>query len=194
MGVDELEPMADRGYFKGEEVLACEEARITVYVPHTITSNSKAKGLYDKADLRYIAQDDQDQCPADERLPHRMKSVESGKLVSRYWSSNCRSCALKPKCTPGKERRVSRWQREDVLDAMHARMDRRPEMMRLRHDTVEHPFGTLNRWMGAEPFLMKGLRNVGTEMSLQVLCCHLKWVMNILGVKGLVEAPYALFY
>ena len=111
----------------------------------------------------------------------------------RYWCSHCRSCAPKPKCTTGKERRVTRWVREDVLDAMRERIDRHPHMMRLRRDTVEHPFGTLKRWMGAEHFLMKGLHNVGTEMSLHVLAYNLKRVINILGVERLLRALYALF-
>ena len=193
MGIDTLDAVADRGYFKGEQVLACSEAGITAYVPHTGTSNNKAKGLYDKADFRYIVEDDEYQCPAGERLKRRSTREEYGKQITRYWTSNCGQCGLKPKCTTGKERRVSRWEREDVLEAMRDRLDRRPDMMRLRRDTVEHPFGTLKRWMGAEHFLTKGLHNTGTEMSLNVLAYNLKRVINILGVEGLQRALYALF-
>ena len=193
MGVEELDAVADRGYFKGEEVLACDEAGITVYVPRPRTSNNKAKGLYDKEDFHYIAEDDEVQCPAGERLRRRTNTHDRGKPAARYWTLNCGKCALKPQCTTGKERRVTRWEREDVLDAMDKRLARRPDMMRLRRDTVEHPFGTLKRWMGAEHFLTKGLHNVGTEMSLQVLAYNLKRVMNILGVEGLLRALYALF-
>ncbi len=194
MGVDKLDAVADRGYFKGEEVLACGEAGITVYVPHTTTSNNKAKGLYDKADFRYIVEDDEYQCPAGERLQRRTNTHDHGKPIARYWTLNCGTCAWKTKCTTGKERKVSRWEREDVLDAMRERLDRHPEMMRLRRDTVEHPFGTLKRWMGAEHFLTKGLHNTGTEMSLNVLAYNLKRVINILGVEGLLRALYALFF
>jgi transposase len=193
MEVDDLEVVADRGYFKGEEVLACDEAGIAVYVPRPTTSNNKAKGLYDKEDFHYVAEDDEYQCPAGERLRRRTNTHEHGKPVARYWTLNCGTCALKTKCTTGKERRVTRWEREDVLDAMRARMDRRPEMMRLRRDTVEHPFGTLKRWMGTEHFLTKGLHNTGTEMSLQVLAYNMKRVINILGVEGLLRELYALF-
>ena len=193
LGVDKLDALADRGYYKGEAVVACDEAGITAYVPHTATSNNKAKGLYDKADFRYIVEDDEYQCPAGERLTRHGTREEVGKQITRYWTSNCGQCALKSKCTTGKERRVSRWEREDVLEAMRERLDRRPEMMRLRRDTVEHPFGTLKRWMGAEHFLTKGLHNTGTEMSLHVLAYNLKRVINILGVEGLVRALHALF-
>ena len=192
MGVDELDAVADRGYFKGEEVLACDEAGINTYVPRPTTSNNKAKGLYDKEDFHYIAEDDEYECPAGERLKRRANTHENGKPVARYWSLNCSQCALKSQCTTGQERRVTRWEREDVLDAMRERVDRRPELIRLRRDTAEHPFGTLKRWMGAEHFLTKGLHNVGTEMSLHVLAYNLKRVMNILGVEGLVRALYTL--
>ena len=193
LGVDELDAVADRGYYKGEEVLACEEAGIDTYVPRPTTSNNKAKGLYDKADFHYIAADDEYQCPAGERLKRRTNTHDRGKPVARYWTLNCSACALKTKCTTGTERRVTRWEHEDVLDAMRERLDRHPEMMRLRRDTVEHPFGTLKRWMGAEHFLMKGLHNTGTEMSLHVLAYNLKRVINILGAEGLLRALYALF-
>jgi transposase len=193
MAVDELDAVADRGYFKGEEVLACDEAGITVYVPRPTTSSNKAKGLYDKADFHYIVEDDEYQCPAGQRLRRRTTTDDHGKRIARYWALNCGQCALKPQCTSGKERRVTRWEREDVLDAMRERLDRHPDMMRLRRDTVEHPFGTLKRWMGAEHFLTRGLDNVGTEMSLHVLAYNLKRVMNILGVEGLLQALYALF-
>jgi len=113
MGVEELDAVADRGYFKGEEVLACDEAGITVYVPRPRTSNNKAKGLYDKEDFHYIAEDDEYQCPAGERLRRRTNTHDRGKPVARYWTLNCGKCALKPQCTTGKERRISRWERED---------------------------------------------------------------------------------
>ena len=170
-----------------------EEAGIDTYVPRPTTSNNKAKGLYDKADFHYIAADDEYQCPAGERLKRRTNTHDRGKQVARYWTLNCSACALKTKCTTGIERRVTRWEHEDVLDAMRERLDRHPEMMRLRRNTVEHPFGTLKRWMGAEHFLMKGLHNVGTEMSLHVLAYNLKRVINILGAEGLLRALYALF-
>ena len=193
MGVDKLDAVADRGYFKGEEVLACDEANITVYAPRPATSNNKAKGLYDKEDFHYIVEDDEYECPAGERLSRRTNTNERGKSLARYWTSKCTQCLLKSRCTTGKERRVTRWEREDVLDAMRDRLDRRPDMMRLRRDTVEHPFGTLKRWMGAEHFLTKGLHNTGTEMSLQVLAYNMKRVINLMGVKGLVRALHELF-
>ena len=75
-----------------------------------------------------------------------------------------------------------------MLEAVEARLDKEPERMRVRRQTAEHPFGTLKAWMGYTHFKMKTLNHVGTEMSLHVLAYNLKRVMNILGVKPLIEA------
>ena len=105
----------------------------------------------------------------------------------RYWSSNCRGCARKKQCTPGTERRVTRWEHQDVLDAMQSRLDQTPDAMRVRRCTVEHPYGTIKSWMGWTHFLTKGLERVKTEMSLHVLAYNLKRMMAILGVGGLMR-------
>ncbi|MBN0697971.1 transposase, partial [Pseudomonas aeruginosa] len=99
--------------------------------------------------------------------------------------------ALKEHCTPSSERRVSRWEHEAVLEAMQSRLDQAPEMMRIRRQTVEHPFGTLKSWMGATHFLTKTLDRVSTEMSLHVLAYNLKRVLNVLGSGALMAAMKA---
>ena len=78
-----------------------------------------------------------------ERLIWRMKLEEHGLTVHRYWSSNCETCSLKPQCTTGKERRVTRWEYEAILESMQDRLDSDPEIMRVRGQTVEHPYGML---------------------------------------------------
>src|ERR671912_2870331 len=100
----------------------------------------------------------------------------------------CPTCALKPRCTPDKHKRVKRWQHEDVLDQMQDRLERTPEAMLIRRQTVEHPFGTIKAWMGSTHFLMKTLEKVKTEMSLHVLAYNLKRMINILGVRPLLKA------
>lgn len=186
-----LTVVADRGYFKGEPIVDCERSGIATLVPKPQTSGNKAQGLFDKKDFRYIAEDDEYQCPAGERAINRMTSVERGQTLTRYWSSACPRCPMKGRCTTGDYRRISRWEHEAVLETMQDRLDRTPDAMRLRRETVEHPFGTLKNWMGATHFLMKMLPNVKTEMSLHVLAYNLKRVMQILGVKTLVAAMRA---
>lgn len=189
--VKELEVVTDRGYYEGEQILACEKAGITTYLPKPQTSNNQAKGLFGKRDFHYVAADDAYRCPAGERLTRRTTTQEKGKTMYRYWSSNCQTCAIKSRCTTGKERRVSRWEHEAVLEALEARLDKEPERMRVRRQTAEHPFGTLKTWMGSTHFQTKTLSRVSTEMSLHVLAYNLKRVMNILGVRPLIEAVQA---
>ncbi len=98
---------------------------------------------------------------------------------------------MKQLCTPGKERRVSRWEHEHVLEAVQQRLDETPEAMRQRRETVEHPFGTLKDRMGATHVLMKTLPRVATEMALHVLAYNLTRVMNILGIGPLIQAMRA---
>jgi len=188
MGSTELTAVADRGYFKGEEILACQEAGITVIVPKPLTSGSKAKGRFGKQDFIYVADDDEYRCPAGQRLIRRFTSVEHGMTLHSYWSSACPGCPLKAQCTTGQERRIKRWEHEAVLEAMQARLDHAPEMMRIRRQSVEHPFGTIKSWMGATHFLTRTLARVSTEMSLHVLAYNLKRVMKLLGIGALIRA------
>jgi len=181
-----LDVVADRGYYNGDEIRACEQAGIDTYLPKPKTSPNKAKGLFDRTAFQYIEQDDEYQCPAGERLTHRTTTSDRGKAIKRYWTSTCSSCAIKHQCTTGNERRVSRWVHADVLDRAQARLDKQPDSMRVRRATVEHPFGTIKSWMGATHFQMKTLPRVSTEMSLHVLSYNMKRAINLLGTKKII--------
>jgi hypothetical protein len=195
IGTTTLTAIADRGYFKGEEILACHEAGITALVPKTKTSNAKADGRFDKADFIYDPSTNEYRCPAGQTLIWRFSSVEDGMKNHRYWSSNCKGCALKDKCTPSQQRRVTRWEHQDVLDKMQERLDQNPDAMRIRRSSVEHPYGTIKAWMGATHFLTKGLERVKTEMSLHVLAYNFRRLTAILGIANMMDAirAYALF-
>jgi transposase len=187
-GHDALTVIADRGYFKGEDILACEQAGMTPYVAKPLTSGAKAEGRFGKQDFIYVAEGNTYRCPAGESLTWRFASVERGMVLHSYWTTRCGSCALKAQCTTGKERRIKRWEHEDVLDAMQHRLDQLPNVMRIRRQTVEHPFGTLKAWMGATHFLTRTIKRVSTEMSLHVLAYNFKRVIAILGVAPLMAA------
>jgi transposase len=188
MGVEKLTALADRGYFKGEEILECERAGIDALVSKPQTSNNQAKGQFDKRDFRYIAADDEYQCPAGQRAIWRFTTVERGMTIHKYWSSACPRCPIKAQCTTGDYRRIARWEHEAVLEAMQARLYQMPQASRLRRQTVEHAFGTLKAWMGATHFLTKTLPRVSTEMSLHVLAYNLKRAMQLVGIVPLMEA------
>ena len=186
--VENLKVVADRGYFKGEEILACDEAGIEVTLPKPQTSGAQAEGRFGKRDIHFVPEDDEYRCPAGERLIWRMTTQEKGRTLHRYWSSNCQHCVIKAQCTPSPFRRVTRLEHEEVLEAVQERLDRDPGKMRLRRETVEHPFGTLKTWMGHTHFLTKTLPKVSTEMSLHVLSYNLKRAMNLMGAGSLLEA------
>ncbi len=189
LGVNELEVLADRGYFSGEEILSCEAMGVTAYVPRPLTSGAKADGRFGKQDFVYLPDQDVYRCPAGALLPRHMTSVEKGLTLHRYWDlASCQSCALKPQCTPSKERRVTRWEHEAVVDALQIRMDQRPGAMRQRRRTVEHPFGTIKAWMGSTHFLMKRLPNVKTEIGLHILAYNLKRMIAVMGAQTLMAA------
>jgi transposase len=185
---DKLEAVADRGYFDGEEILACEEAGISVTLPKPMTSGAKSEGRFGKQDFVYIPDEDVYRCPAGEYLKYYFTAVEKGQNLRRYWTTACHDCALKPQCTKGKERRITRWEHEHVVEAVQRRLDENPGAMRVRRETAEHPFGTLKARMGATHFLMKTLPKVASEMALHVLAYNLTRVMNIVGIKPLLAA------
>jgi len=188
LGADHLDAVADRGYFNSPEILACEQADITVTLPKPMTSGAKSDGRFGKQDFVYLPTEDVYRCPAGEKLAYRYTNEEDGKTLRRYWTTACPRCPLKSRCTTGPERRITRWEHEHVLEAVQQRLDENPQAMRVRRETVEHPFGTLKMRMGATHFLMKRLPKVATEMALHVLAYNLTRVMNILGVKLLIAA------
>jgi hypothetical protein len=188
MTADKIEAVADKGYYKSEEILACEKAGIAVIVPKPQTSSAGARGRFDRADFAYLAEDDVYRCPAGQRLTYRFTGQEGGKALRVYWFGGCADCALNDKCTPGPQRRIRRWEHEAVLDRVQKRLDDGPSILALRSMTVEHPFGTIKAWMGATHFQMRRLPNVATEMALHVLAYNMKRVMKIIGMPALLKA------
>ena len=186
-----IEAVADKGYFNSEEIAACEDADITVYVPKPITSNARFEGRYDKRDFIFDPAHDRYTCPAGKHLTYRMSREEDGRLIRTYWKDVCPTCPLKNDCTTGKVRRVRRWESEAILDRVQERLDLNPSMMQVRRETVEHPFGTIKARMGATHFKMKRLKHVATEMALHALAYNIKRVIAILGVPKLIKAILA---
>ena len=76
---DTLEVVADRGYYNGDEIRACEQAGIDAYLPKPKTSPNKAKGQFDRAAFKYVENNDEYECPAGERLIYRFTRTEAGR-------------------------------------------------------------------------------------------------------------------
>jgi transposase len=189
LGVETLEVVADRGYYNGGEVKACQESAMTVYVPKPNSSNLK-RGLFTKEDFIYEPDKDCYRCPAGKELSYRYQSLEQGRQMRTYQISGCKSCELRSACSINKKgiRAIRRWVGEAILEAMARRIAEHPEKVELRKCLVEHPFGTIKRAMNQGYFLMRGLSKVGAEMSLTILAYNLKRVMNILGMRKMIEA------
>lgn len=187
-GVKKLKVVADRGYYRGEEIRDCEQNGIMAYVPKTLTSLAKADGRFGKQDFVYEPRKDAYRCPAGQHAIHRFTREENGINIRVYWSSHCPHCTIRPECTNSPYRRVRRWEHEEVLERMQRRLERFPEITSIRRETVEHTFGTLKHWMGSAHFLTKTLPRVSTEFSLHVLAYNLKRFMNIVGTGNAMKA------
>jgi transposase len=181
--------LADRGYLNGDQVLACEGTGVLPCVPKTLTSGNVKRGLFTGQDFVYDAEKDHYTCPAGQHLTKGPARSDRRDDIDHYRNLKaCLACALKPRCTADTARRIKRWVHEGVLDAMQGRLDRMPDAMKIRRQTVEHPFGTLKAWMGATHFLSRTLPKVKTEMSLQVLAYNMKRMIQIFGVRPLITA------
>lgn len=189
LGVDRLSVVADMGYYKEEELKQCSDEQITCYVPEPNKSNNKRLGLFTKKEFRYDAENDCYLCPANERLIYRNQCLKSGKQMRFYEGTVCTTCTMRSRCTRtnNKNRRIQRWVHGHIIDELQQRMREHPEMMKRRRETVEHPFGTMKRWMEQKYFLLRGKLKVSAEMSLTILAYNMKRVMNILGIEELIK-------
>ena len=189
LGVEELDVLADMGYYDGQQVKDCLDKGITPYIPKPDTSANKKLGLFTKNDFRYDPELDCYWCPAEEKLTFRFQREEKGRERRYYATPACGGCALKHACTRSKDgRRITRWVYEDVLEKMEARVQDEPEKVKLRKTIAEHPFGTIKRHMDQGYFLMKGLPNVRAEMSLTVLAYNIKRAVKIMGLPMMLQA------
>src|SRR6202035_4428490 len=119
-------------YFKGEEILACEQAGVAVTLPKPQTSGAKSAGRFGKPDFVYLAEDDVYRCPAGEKLAHHFTADEDGQKMRIYLTKACRTCPLKDQCTTADERRIKRWEHEHVVEAAQTRLNQNPQAMRVR--------------------------------------------------------------
>lgn len=188
LAVDQLEVVADPGYYNNADVSLCEEKGITPYIRKADTSANTARGLYAKKDFTYDKEKNVYRCPAGAELTHRFNTHELGRSLRYYRTTACAKCPLKEQCTRNKSRTITREEDEGLMEAMAARVQAQPQKMKLRKALVEHPFGTIKRGFGYTYFLMKGLENVRAEWTLMTLCYNLKRVLNIVSFEQLMAA------
>ncbi len=192
LGVETIEVVADKGYFKIEDIEACEKTGIVPYVPRPQRGPSVKAGLLRKDEFRYDADKDSYVCPAGQRLhPYSCSLLRGLKKINYVNKLACDDCTMRSQCTGGTFRTVSRLENEAVLDRMQARLAKRPGVLDRRRETVEHPFGTIKQWMNQGAFLMRGLEKVRAEFSLTALAYNLRRVLNLVGFVELMAAVAA---
>src|SRR6516225_5730482 len=188
LGVEQIAVVADRGYFKIEDIEACENAGIDPYVPRPQRGPSVRAGLYRKDEFRYDPTSDSFLCPASQRLhPYSSSLLRGLKKINYRNSQACRDCAIRSQCTGNQFRSVSRLENEAVLDRMQTRIAQRPDILDQRRETVEHPFGSIKQWMNQGAFLMRGLEKVRAEFSLTALAYNMTRVLTIVGIERLLK-------
>ena len=191
LGVETIDVVADKGYFKNEDIEACEAAGLTPHVPHPQRGSAVKNGFFRKDEFRYDAEHDAYICPAGQTLkPVREGRLRNLKKIDYGNPKACRYCPLRARCTKN-VRCVSRLENEAALDRMAARLKARPDVLDQRRETVEHPFGTIKQWMNQGAFLTRGLEKVRAEFSLTALAYNLRRALNIVGMEKLMAAVAA---
>jgi hypothetical protein len=192
LGVERIAAVADMGYYKGEDIEACEANGITPYVARPQRGSAIANGRFPKERFSYDPAADAYHCPGGKLLDTRYRSVTRGHVSIQYSSpAACAACAIRARCTGGRWRRINRWENEAVLERMATRLAARPGILDVRRETVEHPFGSIKQWMNQGAFLMRGLENVRAEFSLTALAYNLRRAINIIGIPRMIRAVRA---
>jgi transposase len=192
LGVKKLTVVADGGYFSNDALMTCQNERITPYVPIVEREDAKQKGLFSRKLFIYDKTRDVYVCPQNADLKPTSKGVKKNKRSSweyiEYSTKQCGTCPVRAQCTTRKTgRKITRWKDHVLLDRLQKRLRRKPDVLPKRKALVEHPFGTIKVAMNHERLLMKGIKNVTTEMKLTVIGYNFKRVLSILGIEKLLE-------
>jgi transposase len=192
LGIETIDVVADKGYFKIEDIEACEKAGMEPYVPRPQRGPSVRAGFFRKDEFKYDPETDSFTCPAGQRLtPYSSSALRQLKKINYANRKACRDCPLRARCTDNQFRTVSRLENEAVLDRMQERLAKRPEVLNQRRETVEHPFGSIKQWMNQGAFLMRGLEKVRAEFSLTALAYNIRRVLNLIAFDKLMAAVKA---
>jgi len=181
---EELHVLTDGGYSNAEEVARCEAEAITVSAP--IKRGAMNSEHFRPTQFIYDEASDTIRCPGGQMM--RPSGIHTRNRAIRYRTPACKTCSLKPRCTPGAQRAIHRLIDQAALDRMEARIYADPTLMRIRRCTVEHPFGTIKRMSGGGRFLTRGLRKVKAEAALSVLAYNVLHAVNAFGPAKLTAA------
>ena len=204
LGVEQIDAVADKGYYSGPQVQRCVENGITPYIPEmeVRAGAAKRKGLspdFTRDHFVYDRRTDTVVCPVGERMTAAGSGfVVSGKpgQASRraqvYRTPACFACPhfMGPCTRDPKGRHTLRTEFDEAMDAVRGRMktEQGKRILHLRQELVEHPFGTLKRGFQQGHLLLRGLRKTTGEMGLSLLAYDLRRMINMVGTNRLVRA------
>ena len=189
LGVDQIDVVADRGYYKIEDIEDCEAIDVTPYVPKPLRGSAVKNGFFTKEQFQYDAGADILICPGGQKLePKYKRKIRDNDAMTYVNRKACKACALRARCTNAAFRKVTRYTNEAILDRMAKRLAAHPEVMDQRRESVEHPFGSIKQWMGQKDFLTRRIENVRGEFSLTALAYNIRRALTLVGVDGLIQA------
>ena len=190
--VETITSLADRGYYHGEEIVACEENGITCLVAKPKSGGAIKSEGFTHGDFIYDTENDRYICPCQNKLRFmRINKHNNGKTYKIYANySACRQCPKKPECTKSRHRQIWRLPYQDTLDIVDERTQNNKKLYRKRQEIVEHPFGTIKAVWGFRQFLCRGKEKVSAETALAYLAYNLRRTANIFTAedKDLVAA------
>ena len=191
LSVCEIDVVADRGYYKIEDIEACEATGITPYVPKPDRSPARNRGHFPKSEFQYDTVTDTYLCPAGECLVPSYRAIVDKSRVGTYFvaylnRAACKGCVLRERCTKNTFRVLKRFENESTMERMADRLAARPEVMARRRESVEHPFGSIKQWMGQGAFLTRRIGNVRGEFSLTALAYNMRRAINLVGIPALI--------
>jgi transposase len=186
--ITQADVVADGGYYKSQDIKACQDLGLEPHLPAVKNSPSERAGLYGKSDFRYDATRDVYHCPGGAVLSRRRQMTDQGKVMFNYdHPKACGPCPLKSRCTLARYRTLSRWEHETRLERMAQKVATAPEKLAARKTLIEHCWGTV-KWLLPGGFLVRGKVKVGAEVSLAHFGYNLKRALAVVGLEKLLVA------
>jgi hypothetical protein len=192
LGVETLTNLADKGYYDGEDIAACEAVGVRCIVAKPNPGGAKKEEGFTRRDFIYDREADCYQCPCKNQMRYMRDQKHSDGKVYRVYANYaaCGECPRKLQCTQSNHRQIFRALYQDTLDAVDERTRNNKALYRKRQEIVEHPFGTIKAVWGYKQFLCRTRAKVVAETALAYLAYNMRRVVNIFIEKG--DNPAAL--
>ncbi|MFY3790876.1 IS1182 family transposase [Ureibacillus sp. MALMAid1270] len=180
--------IADTGYYNMSEIVEVFDEQTEILIKPQKGKQQKIKSGFDKTNFKYDQLNDTFICPLGYCLNFKWNGKQNGKDFKRYTCVDYNECGKKELCTSAKGgRSVLRFKDEDIIEHVTDNTTKKNHIYKKRGSIVEHPFGTIKRHFGYTYFLTRGLESVNTEVSFICLAYNLKRLINIIGVKELIQ-------